>query len=332
MNRFVAICVLPMFLLSCASGSNPFEPDPAATDPSDPSTPGTSDPAAAAVEVPEELANDLKKFKFDPARGTLTVTGLTLDDKPFKAKYRRRKGLDVPGYQAYTAQDDALDRHITAYVAQTRNAKAVRAGVTVSGGPRNRFFGGGYYERDGEYTPPKVTKNSGLVTYAGRYVGLTNVGTAGSDLRPVPAGTPRELVPTQSSEVRGKIVLQADFADNVVEGNIYDRRLTDAGNLRLPSVVLVVTGIEENGTFNGSSVEYDQRDFPGTNVIGTDIGDFGGVFGGPNASGVGGVVHLEQFDGPNDDLGFEGEEEFGAFVLDQCGQKVDAKICDSVNP
>jgi hypothetical protein len=202
--------------------------------------------------------------------------------------------------------------------------------VTVSGGPRNRFFAGGYYERDGDYDPPEGTGTSGMVSYAGTYAALTNGNGDGGDLAPVPAGTAPELVPTEAAELRGDIFLQADFADNAVEGNIINRQLVDSGTA-LPSVVLVRSGITDTGTFEGS-VEYEQRDFPNDNVTGSAIGSYGGTFGGTDASGVAGLVKLEEFDGPNDDLGFENEVEHGVFVLDQCGQAVDAAICANVNP
>jgi hypothetical protein len=142
MKRFVATLVLPAFLLACGGGSNPFEPDPAA--------PGAPDPGDGDVEVnpdtgiPLTLANDVTRITYVPGSPTLTVEGLTLDDVPFTSIYQRAPALDRGGYVAYTAQDDPLDRHTTAYVRQSDNDGSVRAGVAVSGGPRNRFFGGGF--------------------------------------------------------------------------------------------------------------------------------------------------------------------------------------------
>ncbi len=333
MKRYLAMLVLPAYLFGC-SGSNPFTPE--VTPVVAPVVPGvvTED---TAVTVPAAVANDLTRLVYDPVAMTLTVEGITLDELPFSAVYTRKAALDRPGYEAYTAQDDPLDRHSTAYVAQSRNEGAVRAGVVVTGGPRNRFFGGGYFERDGDYTPPAVTPTTGLVTYAGDYLGLTNLRGDGGDLLAVPAGTPEELIPDQSAEITGDVVFQADFADNSVEGNIFNRVLVDTGTA-LPSIVLISTAIDANGTFTGTQIEYDQTNFDGTpfpaeNVVGSDIGDYAGVFGGTNASGVAGVLHLTQFDGPNDvALGTDAEEEYGVFVLDQCGQPVEDAICAGVNP
>lgn len=298
-------------ILSACGDTNPF---------TDGSGGGTGD-----FVVPETIKGDLAKFSYDPANGTLTVEGITLDEVPFTANYRRRAALDVPGYQAYTAQDDPLDRHVTAFVAQSGNGGAVRAGVVVTGGLFNRYFGGGYYERDGSYTPPTVTSTSGLVTYAGTYAGLTNVGGDGGDLAAVPAGTDGSLIPRQAAEVTGDIELNVDFADNSLEGSIYNRRLADAA-LDLPTVILVATSIAEDGTFFGGTVEY-QGDLT------TDIGDYGGIFGGPNAEGVGGIVRLTEWDGPANPLGIENEEEYGVFVLNQCGTAdATAANCAIVNP
>lgn len=325
MNRFVASLVLPAFLLACGGGSNPFDPDPAAPDPGT-GTGGDEDNPTTDAGIPTALANDLARVTYDAANQTLSVEGITQDGSPVTIPYRRRPGLDRNGYQAYTFQDDGLDRHVTAYAAEANNNSGVRAGVAVSGGPRNRFFGGGYYERDGAYAP-----GTGQVSYAGNYVGLTNGAGSGEDLIGAPAGTDPDLVPSQAAEVTGRVFVNADFADGAVEGNITNRQRVDGG-ITLPSVVLINTPIDSDGTFVGQ-VEYEQADFPGESVTGQSIGSYGGIFGGANASGVAGVIHLEEFDGPNDPLGFENEEEYGVFVLDQCGQPVeDAAGCAGTNP
>ncbi|MFN3210612.1 MAG: thymidylate synthase [Roseovarius sp.] len=351
MNRFLATLVLPAFLLACGGGSNPFDPDPVAPDP----TPPDEENPVTDAGIPEALAGDLTRLNYDPANQTLTVEGITLDEVPFVATYRRRANLDRNGYQAYTAQNDPLDRHYTAYTAQSNNDGAVRGGVVASSGPRNRYFGGGFYERDGAYTPPDVTPTSGMVSYSGAYVGIVNIGARddgpGSidDLADVPATTDPALIPDQAALVDGRIFINADFADGAVEGNIYDRALIDptTGNVAilddpanpgtpipatLPDLVLISTPINDDGTFYSTEVEYDQRGQT-SNVIGNSIGQWGGIFGGDNASGVAGTVHLEEFDGPNNPLGLEAEEEYGTFVLDQCGQAVEDTLgCAGTNP
>lgn len=323
MNRFVASLVLPAFLLACGGGSNPFTPDPAAPDPG---TGGDDDNPTSDAGIPTALAGDLTRLNYNAATETLTVEGLTLDGSPNPVTYQRRPGQDRNGYEAYTYQDDGLDRHYTIYVAQSNNDAAVRAGAAMSPGPRNRSFGGGFYERDGAYSPA-----SGQVSYAGNYVGLTNGAGSGEDLTPQPPTTEPELGIPQAGEITGRVFINANFENGNLEGNITNRELVEGG-IPLPSIVLVHTPISSDGTFVGQA-EYEQGDFPGENVIGQKIGDYGGIFGGTNASGVAGVIHLEEFDGPNNPLGFETEEEYGVFVLDQCGQPVeDAVGCAGTNP
>ncbi|MCR9146271.1 MAG: thymidylate synthase [Rhodobacteraceae bacterium] len=347
MNRIVASLVLPAFLLACGGGSNPFEPAP------EPPAEGEGEGEEETPEeggIPDALANNVTKLVFDPVAQTLTVEGVNFDEVPFTATYTRSAAFDRNGYQAFTAQNDPLDRHNTAFGKQTNNEANVRAGVALSGGPRNRFFGGGYYDRDGAYTPPEVAPDSGLVSYSGSYVGLVNIGfrddgpTSQDDLLDVPPGTAGELLPSQAGITEGKVFVNADFADASVEGNIYDRRLVDPTNgqtaiapdgrpLLLPSVVMVSTPISDDGTFEGQ-MEYDQRHpLITTPVIGTKIGDFGGIFGGTDASGVAGIVKLDEFDGPNNPYGLESEIEYGVFVLDQCGQPVEDTVgCAGTNP
>jgi len=193
---------------------------------------------------------------------------------------------------------------------------------------------GAHFERDGPWDPPEVTEDTGLVTYAGSYVAVTNIGDVnGSDLLPTTVTDTEILVP-QALVIHGDAFINADFADNSVEGNIYNRQLLDTDlNVisDLPSIVLVVTDIEANGSFTGT-VEYDTSD-PLSGADGnTEIGTYAGVFGGTNADSVAGAVELDQFDGVDDNLGFETELETGTFVLDRCGTAGAPIICDSVNP
>ncbi|WP_417727286.1 thymidylate synthase [Roseovarius sp.] len=342
MKHIVAGLMAAALLSACGGGSsNPFEPAEDGTPVDGGETPTDTVTPTTPVAVPAALAGNVQSISFDAQTGTVSVVGLNLDEVPITAIYRRRPGLDRDGYLAFTAQDDPLDRHFTAYVGQSNNSGAVRAGAVGSPGPRNRFFVGGFFERDGEYTPPSVTETTGLVSYAGKYVGVTNGSDAvGADLLAVPAGTPNELLVPQSNSVTGDVFVNADFADNSVEGNIFNRRLIQSAAdpesvtfppIELPSLVLVSTGITANGTFNGS-VEYDLADPRSNSPTPTSTGSYGGVFGGPNAEGVAGVVNLTGFDGVSNPLGFENELETGIFVLDQCGAAVSSPICATVNP
>ena len=340
MKHIVAGLMAAALLGGCAGGSsNPFD-NRGEDDTTPPDGDGTVT-RSTPVTVPGGLAGDIDSVTFDAASGTVSVVGLTLDEVPITAVYRRRPALDREGYQAFTAQDDPLDRHFTLYAGQSNNSGAVRASVASSPGPRNRSFMGGFFERDGGYTPPTVSQTSGLVSYAGKYVGVTNTADAvGSDLLPQSPDTPPFLRVPQASSVTGDVFINADFADNSVEGNLFNRVLIrdaadpanpSAPTVALPRLVFVATGIVPNGTFNGT-VEYDPTDPLSNTTTQIATGSYGGVFGGPNAEGVAGVVSLTGFDGDGDPLGFENELERGIFVLDQCGTAASAPICASVKP
>ncbi|WP_316297339.1 thymidylate synthase [Aliisedimentitalea sp. MJ-SS2] len=256
---------------------------------------------------------------YTPGSGTITVEGINLDNIPFSAVYTRNPALDVPGYQAYTVQHDPLDRHVTAFVMESGNSGSVRGALVVSGGQFNRYFGGAYYERDGAYTPA-----TGQVSYAGSYVGLTNVDAPGADLLPVPGGTDPSLLPSQAAVVTGEIFINANFADNSVNGGIYNRTLADYA-IALPDLALIATDIADDGSFTGS-IEY-------SGVVGQSIGTYAGLFGGPNAESVAGGIRLDEWDGPGNPLGYDNEEEYGVYVLDQCGTPgASATICGAVRP
>lgn len=343
MKQTVASLLVCALLAGCGSGSNPFTPDPetggdTGNDGGD--TDGGNDGGATgggtidnSVDVPPGIAQNVSNVDYNSDDGTLVVEGVNLDNVPYSATYRRAPSLDQDGYVAFTIQEDPLDRHYTAYAGESSDG-TVRAAAVASPGPRNRSFMGAHFERDGGYNPPEVSEDSGMVTYAGRYVAVTNVGDLnGSDLLPTTVSDPELLVP-QALVVHGDTFINADFADNTVEGNIYNRELLDTDlNVisDLPSVVLVVTDIEANGTFAGTA-EYDTRDPLSGATTNTQIGSYSGVFGGTDAASVAGAVELDQFDGTGDNLGLDAELESGIFVLDQCGAPGSPAICNSVNP
>lgn len=279
---------------------------------------GTVDPSA----IPEALRGDLNSVTYNAAAGTLVLDMHALDSPQLNAVYNRTAVLDIGHYQAYTLQDDPLDRHFTALVAQSGDPdQSVRAGVVSDGGQFNRVFDGGFYERTGNYTPPPASALTGLVSYAGVYAGVTNVNAPGGQLLPVPGPAGTDL-PAQSARTSGDIFLNVDFTNNVVNGDITNRVLVDYGTA-LPTIVLIAADIDSTtGVFAGATEYGDQ----------TVTGSYGGIFGGANASAVGGVVHLDEFDGTGDPLGLENEIEQGVFVLIQCGLPGDAPICSNVNP
>lgn len=289
-------------VVSACSGTNPFLPP-------------TGEGSGSDIVIPEKLAGDLTGFTYDPVAKTLVVRGVSLDDTPFEAVYSRKPGLDVPGYEAYTNQESSLARHTTAYVQQIDGA---RAGITVSGGQFGHYFGGSAYGRDGAFDPPDVTQNGGIVAYAGRYVGLRNASGDGGDLLPVAPGTPNDVRPRQAAEVTGNVFITADFADNMVEGVVYDRVSVDSATA-LDRLELAAAPIETNGSFTGTVTQ---------NGGSQDVGVFGGVFGGTDSSAVAGTLFVED----HITGGGTNEDEYGLFVLGQCGTPGSDPICVQPHP
>ncbi|WP_076364999.1 transferrin-binding protein-like solute binding protein [Phaeovulum vinaykumarii] len=276
--------------------------------------------------IPADLAVNVNKIVYDPGTtpggGTIQIEIASLDTTPLTATFTRDASLDVTGYKAFRMQEDALDRMFIALAAESADG-SVRAATVGDGGQFNRYFAGGYYERDGAFDAPPVnsaTPGSGQVSYAGSYAAVTNVGLAAggpTDVTlPIPAGTDPSLTPSQPARVAGDIFLNANFADSSVNGSIYNRVIVDSG-FSLDDVILVAATIDGNGTFAGTTENPAQ--------VGT--GTYGGIFGGTDAAAVAGVVHLEEFEST-----WTNEQEHGVFVLTQCGLPGSAPICATVAP
>ena len=314
MNPKVTIAAL---LLLAACGGNPL-PDPGDGD-------GDGDGGGTGtITVPESLAVAVKGAKYDPDQDRLQLTIALDSSNPVLATYERAENLDVKGYKAYKIQEDPLDRMFVALAAESADGKT-RAVTVADGGQFGEYYGGGHYERDGNFDPPKPSETkdgTGLVTYAGRYAGVQNIREPGNPdvLEPLP-GTNPAILPGQPRRVQGEIVLSADFVDNQVNGAIVNRRVVGGG--ALGTVFLRGTGITEDGTFEGDASQ-DIRNDEADQISGS----YGGVFGGANSSSVAGLVHLTSFD---DDIDLE--QEHGVFVLTQCGQPGAARaICEQVDP
>lgn len=310
--------MLCLVVAGCGSGT-PFNGGAGTGTGTGTGTGADGQPDTGAQEIPEVLANNLKGFSYDPSAQTLSITGINFDDSQFTATYRRAALLDRNGYQAYTAQDGSLDRHVTAYVKDINGTRAV---VVVTGGQFQEFFSGSAYSSS-LYEAPETPTGSGLVTYAGKYVGLLNVQGSGENLTPVTPGTPGEKLSVQAAEVTGNVVLTGDFKDANVDGIIYQRRVLDYDNttveftpgaadpLQVDDIALDSTKIEANGTFFGIASQDNEG-----------VGQYGGIFGGAGATQVAGTLHAEE----HIEL-FEDETEYGAFVLSQCGQPDEDPIC-----
>lgn len=325
-----------MLLAACggnpfASGSNPTEP----TEPTDPTVPTPTDP----VVVPAVLAANMKSVAYDAATDSFRITMEALDTTPVTATWRRRPTLDVPGYDAYSVQEDPLDRMFVglARTLPTNGGGTVTGVLGGDGGQFNKVFQGASYSRTGAYSAPVGTADpgSGQVSYAGSYAGLANIAAPRpNDARPVAPGTPPEVIPGQPSRVTGDVFINANFSDNRVNGAIYNRILIDYG-FNLQSVILTPTDIRPNGTFAGDAERWvnDDASMP-------KIGDYGGTFAGNGADAVAGAVALTRIfwgdparpTGTSEGQQIQGGLEHGLFVLQQCGTAGAPAICSQVRP
>lgn len=228
----------------------------------------------------------------------------------------------APGYVTFTGQNDPLGRHATAFVA-SRNG--VQAGVVMTGGQFNKFFGGAFFERTGGYTVPTGAASQFDVTYYGTYAGGINGVGPVTDLLQTAGLDPDVNTPTQTAYSTGLMFVNVDLNDMSVEGEIYDRSgVFASGTLDLPDLVLVEGALAGDGTFSGN-IEYDATDSNPNrpaDPVGNDIGDFAGIIGGPGGNTMGGGITLTEF---TDEL--ENELEYGVFVLDLCDASSTDPIC-----
>jgi hypothetical protein len=328
MKRIFAAAVSLSVLAACGDG-NPFGAGSGTT----PVDPGT---------IPETVAGSLANFSYNAAAGTLTVTGLLRDGETNPQVYVRNAALDQGVYTAFTRQDDPLDEHTTVYV---RELGAVAAAVAVTGGQFNYYSGGAGYRRDGAYDPiTPVAGNgapgtgNGLVSYAGEYIGLTNVDGPGTDLLdPSASGiTNASVLPGQAGLVTGQVLITVEFDTNAVAGEVYDRQVdtnlidTATGNPivneAVADIVLVPTTLASDGTFSGTT------ELSGTR---TNVGNYGGTIGGNDAEVLAGGLFAEEHFGPDGLLqNVTNEEEYGIFVLGRCGTAASAGVagCTGADP
>lgn len=277
--------------LSACGGGNPF-------------ITSDDDPTDVTGTIPEDLAGDVDSVSYNAADQTLTVTGVGLDDSPFSATYVRKPALDRAGYEAYTVQDNALTEHSTAYVRETEGGYAT---VVVTGGQFGYFQGGTTYGRSGNFSAPDTSQSgTGIVSYAGSYVGLLNVDGDKGDLIDPSNGTDPSILPGQAAEVTGDVFINADFTDNRVKGSIYNRQITDQPSTAVEDIALTPTDIASDGSFTGD-----------LSNNGSSVGQYGGVFSGSNAAAVAGSIHatdhISALSGGTVPI-----EEYGIFVLDSC--------------
>jgi hypothetical protein len=294
-------------LVACGDG-NPFD-----------TVPGDGDGDGTASDIPASIASNVTAFAYNPSAGTLTLTGTLRDEDELTTTFRRRPALDRGVYQAFTAQDDPLDEHTTVYV---REVGDVSGAVAVTGGQFTYYSGGVNYGRAGGFQPVPASEanDTGLVTYAGQYIGLSNVNGPDTDLATVPGGVGNAVIPSQAATVTGRIFVNVSFDDQNLAGTIYERRLdTVGGTLAVPDLVLVPTELAENGTFSGDIEVRGDRN---------DRGDYAGTIGANQGQAMaGGIFASGHFGDGSSDV-----EEYGVFVLGRCNGPVadPSPECDAV--
>ncbi len=321
MKRTAALCALALGLVACGDG-NPFTEDEVGT-----TTPPTT---TTPSEVPASILNDLDRISFNADTNTLTVSGLTQDGVPLVNDYTALATTLAPGYVTFTGQNDPLGRHATAFVA---SRDGVQAGVVMTGGQFNKFFGGSFFERtSGGYTPPTTPASRFDVTYVGNYAAGLNFPGPETDLLPITGPLdPNVSRPQQTAYITGLMFVNVDLNDMQVEGEIYNRTavfnpsLTFTSDLPdLPDLVLVEGALAGDGTFSGN-IEIDASDTNSgvpSNPVGDAVGDFAGVIGGPGGNAIAGGTFIENF---TEDL--DNEIEYGVFVLDLCDASSADPVC-----
>ena len=309
-----AVCALGLLSLVACDGGNPFDDD------EDGGGGGGGGGGTEDSDVPAAILGDLGSIDYDADSNTLTVSGLTQDGVPLVNEYRSVPSF-VPGYATFTGQNDPLGRHATAFVASRDGG--IQAGVVMTGGQFNKFYGGSYFERSGGYNPPTTDEASFDVTYYGNYAGGINGTGPVTDLLPTIGLDPDVDRPSQTAYVQGLMFVNVDFNDLSVEGEIYDRTATfQSGTLELPDLVLVEGALTEDGTFDGR-IEQDASDpLSADDPVGNSIGTFAGVIGGDDGEAMAGGTNIEDFSEDIDD-----EVEYGVFVLDICTASDPDPIC-----
>jgi len=214
--------------------------------------------------------------------GTTLRVQIALDGPNALQTYEMVDDPRPDDYQKYTFAASERNRAYTALAGRSSGGE-VTAVVAMDSGQFNRFFAGATVIQDQEaFSRP----TAGTASYLGDYVGLIKIGTE-----------------TEPSEVRGLVFLNANFADNKVEGEMTDRVVV-VGSAELDDLIFVNSDIKSDGIFGGG-IELDDN---------SPIGAYGGAFGGSSAGFVGGTVNV------SGDLGggLTGDE-FGIFVIETCG-------------
>lgn len=320
MARFLGAAALLALLAAC-DGQQPLNFGETSTQ--EPVVDDNGDPIEFLDNgIPASVGGNLDTVSYNAGTGVLQVQIRSLDSTPTLATYERNAALDVPGYIAYSQQEDPLDRFFIAMVQQTNDGGA-QGVLVMDGGQFTKYFGGVNYQRLTSYTPHTPSQpDDGLVSYHGDYVGMLNFdANRPNEALPVSGGVAPSFIPGQAARVTGEVFVNADFTDMTVNGGIANRVIIDPNALGLTNiddVFLIPTDIAADGTFVGTM----------ENVTQDGVGSYAGTFGGNGATGI---VTGVRMDG-DFILSVDEEEEYGLFVLNKCGTAGEGALCSEVNP
>ena len=276
MNKLCAIAAFTALLAACGSTTD----DETGSGGSAPTIPSNSTVSVGDVEGISYNGNTLR-------------VRVPLDGNSQLETYEADGELN--GYQRFTQTESAANRSFTALAGRSDDGNLVAA-VVADGGQFNRFYGGAILEQNNFSAPA-----GGLVSYQGNYVGLVNYGPGTTA-----PGAPDVIARGEATGVTGSVFLTADFADNKVEGAVYDRYIE--GGAALDDLVLIVGDVAADGTFDGA-IELNDA----TN---TGAGSYSGAFGGSDAAFAGGVLDISSSAyGAGAD---PNTKEYGIFVIGQC--------------
>lgn len=346
-----SLASMTLVLALAACGGNSLEPDET-TGPTDPDGEEIILPTSP-VTIPTDIKNNMTSARVIKGTGsnpdTLLIAISAIDTTPIAATWQRAPALDIPGFQAFSVQEDALDRMFIGLSATSADGSA-SATVAGDGGQFNKVFQGVDYSRVGSYTPPIATSagpGRGQVSYSGKYAGVLNGGSDDAARLPLPTDRDYavEEIPGQPARITGDVFMNANFADNLINGVVKNRvavdldisndpaspRFNDGTGVPLEDVVMVVDGVGEgnggrilaNGTFSGRTERPNQ----------VETGQYGGVIGGRNGSSIAGGIFLDNskvFD--SDGEAIDNAVERGVFVLDQCGLTTSGGNCVGTAP
>ncbi len=250
--------------------------------------------------IPASLTGSLSGSTYNGNTQTLRISLTGLDSPNLVANMVRTPALDVVSadgtttYRAFTIQETLVNRQ---YLALFASGNYVSAGAVATEVQFSQHFGGAAYTRIGLLVPTP----SGTARYIGGYTGIINLAPNATTDR--------------AARVAGNAFISANFNEGLVEGSITNRSVVDATDATsflnaavLNDVSLHVTDIADN-------------EFFGDVMMGaTDVGDYGGIFGGPNAEEVAGVMVFSPFNDPT-------IMEYGVFVLPECASANASPSC-----